>query len=534
MASTAPPARDRIVIRDLIERHAVERPDRLFASFADGTEWSFGALRERVAARAAGLQALGVGQGDMVLSWQGNGPEAVLAFLALNYLGAVYVPINIAYRGQVLEHVIARSGATLMLADHRLAERLAGIATAKLATVVTIGGSPEALSLSGLTVLPPTVLDGAGEPTPPSRPIEPWDTYQVIYTSGTTGLSKGVICTYLQGHAFVRQLRHVGPEDCNLLSLPMFHVGGTNGVYGALIHGGRFAMIEGFQTSSFWDIVRRYGVTTTGLLGVMLQYLLRQPPGPQDRDHTLKTALLAPLDTNAVRFAERFGVDLYAIYNMTELSVVLLWGPTPTVMGARPRAGLEARVVDPHDFEVPLGEPGELVLRSERPWEISPGYLNDPEATAATWRNGWFHTGDGVPPATRTATFSSSTGSRMRYAATRGENISSFEVESAIAAHPDIREAAVVAAKSELSEDEVLAVVAAAPGRTIDPAGLIQFLTDRLAHFMIPRYVRVVEDIPKTPTQKVLKEQLRHDGVTADTWDREKAGIVLKRERLGA
>jgi carnitine-CoA ligase len=192
---------------------------------------------------------------------------------------------------------------------------------------------------------------------------------------------------------------------------------------------------------------------------------------------------------------------------------------------------VEVRLVDENDCEVALGEVGEMLVRTDRPWAMNSGYYKAPEATARAWRNGWFHTGDAFRQDSDGFFFFVD---RMKDAIRRrGENISSFEVEAEILAHPDVREAAAIAVPSELEEDEVMAVVAAAPGRSIDPAQLIEFLRDRLAFFMIPRYIRVLDELPKTPSSKVLKTDLRAQGVTADTWDREKAGIHIKRDRIG-
>jgi crotonobetaine/carnitine-CoA ligase len=178
-----------------------------------------------------------------------------------------------------------------------------------------------------------------------------------------------------------------------------------------------------------------------------------------------------------------------------------------------------------------VGTIGELIVRTDMPWAMNSGYHKNPEATAKAWRNGWFHTGDAFR---KDADGNFYFVDRMKDAIRRrGENISSFEVEAEITAHPAVREAAVVAVKSELSEDEVLAVLAPVPGQTIDPVALIDFLRPRMAHFMIPRYLRILPDLPKTPTQKVQKHILKTEGVTADTWDREKAGIRIAREKIG-
>jgi crotonobetaine/carnitine-CoA ligase len=217
---------------------------------------------------------------------------------------------------------------------------------------------------------------------------------------------------------------------------------------------------------------------------------------------------------------------------MTEISTPLVSEANPAKAGScgRPRPGVELRLVDEHDCEVAPGSVGELLVRTDAPWALNSGYYKNPEATAAAWRNGWFHTGDAFrKDADGTYFFVDRIKDAIRR---RGENISSFEVETEIAAHPLVNEVAVIPVPSELSEDEIMCVIAPAPGRTIDAKELIEFLVPRLPHFMVPRYVRIVDSLPKTPTQKNQKHLLRTEGVTADTWDREKAGIKIGRQRL--
>jgi crotonobetaine/carnitine-CoA ligase len=218
---------------------------------------------------------------------------------------------------------------------------------------------------------------------------------------------------------------------------------------------------------------------------------------------------------------------------MTEISQAIVSAANPTALGSagRPRPGVEVRIVDENDCEVEIGEVGELIVRTECPWAMSHGYAGNAEATAAAWRNGWFHTGDAFRrDAERNFYFVDRLKDAIRR---RGENISSFEVESEILAHPSVREAAAVVVKSEIAEDEVMAVIAVKAGEPFDPAELIEFLRPRMAHFMIPRYVRIVEALPRTPTAKIEKVKLRVLGLTDDTWDREKVGIAVKREKIG-
>jgi crotonobetaine/carnitine-CoA ligase len=525
------PSREGSVISCLLDRRAAEAPDQVFAIFQqNGEEWTHAETRERVRRYAAGLQQLGVRQGDLVLSWLPNGPHALLVWLGLNYLGAVYVPINTAYRGGVLEHVVRNSGARLIIADDRLAPRLAEIDRSQLETLVAIGR--DAPVIEGLAVLPETALTGAGtEPAPPPRPIEPWDPQSVIYTSGTTGPSKGAVSSYIHYWYSVQSIT-LEPGERSMLVGPLFHMSGAGTVYLSLFYGCSFVMLEAFNTKSFWKDVRTYGITNATLLGAMTTFLLKEPPSPADRDHKLKRVLMVPLSDESLAFTERFGADIITVYNMTEINTPLVSEPNPTARGTsgKARPEVQLRIVDANDIEVPHGTVGEVVMRSDLPWTVTSGYHNNPEATARAWRNGWFHTGDAMYRDEQGNFFFVD---RIKDAIRRrGENISSFEVEKELLAHPAIRDAAVIPVPSEFSEDEVLAAFTLVEGAAIDLPELVAFLTGRLAHFMVPRYYRRLDRLPTTPTNKVEKYILRNEGVTPDTWDREAAGIVIKREKL--
>ena len=513
-----PPAEE-CVLRPLLDRRAGETPDKVFVRFAAGGEWTYAELRRIVAETAAALQQKGVKQDDPVLTLLPNGPDALRVWFAINYIGAVYVPLNLAYRGQLLEHAVRTSGARLIMGHPDLLSRLDDIDKGALADAVPIGDSSAMLS-SGV------------EPAPPPREIMPWDTQSVIYTSGTTGPSKGALCSYLHAASAANAFHAASARDRNMVNLPLFHAGGTGAVYRMLVKGGSIALVESFDTARFWDTARATGTTCLTLLGAMVPFLMKAPPTPRDRDHPLTKVVLVPLNDDSQAFAQRFGVDVYTTFNMTETAWPLVSERNPTVRGTcgRPRDGIDARIVDENDCELPAGESGELILRADTPWSMNHGYHNNPEATARAWRNGWFHTGDAFR---RDAEGNFFFVDRLKDAIRRrGENISSFEVEAVLGVHPAVREAAVVGVPSEFGEDDVLAVVAPVAGHTIDPVELIDFLRPRMAHFMIPRYVRQLPELPKTPTQKVQKNLLRAEGLTADTWDREAAGIRIRREKL--
>ena len=390
-------------------------------------------------------------------------------------------------------------------------------------------GVPAHLKRPAADVLEPRSVSLA----PLEREITPWDLQTVIYTSGTTGPSKGVMSPYLHNYSTGEAWDFVGPDDRHLVILPLFHVGGTGAVYSMLVRGASVAIVDAFQTDTFWDVLTANRATIVVLLGGMATLLNKRPPSPKDREHTLKAAMMIPLLEDAPAFSARFGCEIYTLFNMTEVSCPLVSGLNPTPMGTcgGPRAGFEVRVVDENDCEVAQGEVGELIVRADRPWSMNTGYYANPEATARAWRNGWFHTGDAFRVDADGNYFFVD---RMKDAIRRrGENISSFEVEAEVTGHPDVQEATAVAVPSEHGEDEVLVAIVPQPGRELDPKALVEYLIPRMPHFMVPRYVRVIPELPKTPTQKVQKHLIRSDGVTADTWDREKAGIALRRQKIG-
>lgn len=527
------PNRNECVLRYLIDRWAVERPDKTHVIFEDGEEWSYAELRRRVIEKAAGLQGIGVKQGDFVAAWLPSGRDALTAFYAINYLGAVFVPFNTAYRGNLLAHVVANSGAKVMIVHPDLVDRLAEIDLAAIEQLVLVTQA-EAPDI-GVPAIRFDDLAGA-ELGPLERPIDPWDIQSIIYTSGTTGPSKGVLSSYL--HMF----SNAGPEswpmvdenDRYMCVAPIFHIGGMGPPFVMLARGASVALIESFSTDRFWEIARKTQATMVFLLGVMATFLMKRAPSPEDRDHSVKKAFMVPLTDDAPAFTARFGIDIYTIFNMTEISSPIVSEANPVKRGTcgKVRPNVEVRLVDRNDCEVPIGEIGEMLVRTDRPWAMNSGYNRNPEATAAAWANGWFHTGDAFrQDADGYFYFVDRVKDAIRR---RGENISSFEVEVEVCAHPDVREAAAIAVPSEFSEDEVMVVVAPVPGCAIDVEALAAFLIEKMPYFMVPRYIRVLDELPKTPSAKVLKTDLRREGVTADTFDREKAGMRVRREVFAA
>ena len=527
------PNRDVCVTRYVLERCARETPDKVFAVFQDGEEWTYTALLERVRVLAGGLASEGIARGDHVAVWMFDSKEAILTFMAVNYLGAVFVPLNTAFKGGVLEHVLAVSGARHLVAHGQLIDRLEGINVAKVARIIHVGSSNNSQVLEQLEF--DELTAARAEPPELDTPIEPWDTQSIIFTSGTTGPSKGVLSSYL--HIFTNAgpetWHFVTGEDRFLINMPIFHIGGMGVIFVMLCRGGSIAMMDGFDTEKFWPFVRESQTTAFFLLGVMTTFLLKQPPAPNDKEHNVRVAFMVPLTETCIEFHARFDIDVYTIFNMTEISSPIVSEPNPVKRGTcgKKRNGVDVRLVDKNDCEVALGEIGEMVVRTDRPWGMNSGYYKNPEATAEAWRNGWFHTGDCFRQDEEGYFYFVD---RMKDAMRRrGENISSFEVEAEVVAFSAVREAAAYAVPSELGEDDVMIAVAPVAGHNIDHKELMLFLGERMPYFMVPRYIRILDELPKTPSSKVMKHVLRGEGVTPDTWDREAHNITFKREKLG-
>jgi crotonobetaine/carnitine-CoA ligase len=526
---------DICVLRYALERNARSKPDEIFAAFEGGERWTFAQTMQQVEGLAGNIHELGVRQGDHVVLVLPTSPLALRAMFAINYLGAVYVPVNPALKGSSLEHVLHNAGAAIALVHDTVLDRVLAAAPPALKAIVRSGDAatmttPEGVTIHGVSVLSKT----AASPPAPPKPIQPFDLQSIVYTSGTTGRSKGVLSSYMHSYSCV------GPDawncltadDRQLLHMPIFHIGGAFIATVALCVGSSIAVVSHFRTEAFWDQVRELEVTSAFLLGAMATFLLKQPPHPRDRDHNLRMVFIVPLGQSGPAFHDRFGADVFTLFNMTEICTPLISRANPakdSICGC-PRAGIEVRLVDENDCSVGIGEVGQLILRTEAPWAMNHGYNNNPQATADAWRNGWFHTGDAF---IRDADGDYRFVDRLKDAIRRrGENISSFEIEVELLSHPSVREAAAIPVPSEFSEDEVLVVLAPARGASIDPEDIIRHLLPRMAHHMVPRFIRVIDELPKTPTAKVEKHVLRAEGLTADTWDRERAGISIRRGKL--
>ena len=515
----------------VLDGGADRHPDKLAVRGPDGS-YTYRDLLDAVLQVGGGLSALGVGRQDAVLIMLDNHLDHVLSYFGVTRMGAVEVPINPAYKGSILSYVINNSGARTMIIEDRYCERIAAIAGEldNLETLVVHGGPGDALAGSSYRVVPFEEVRAAGPITP--EPLQPWDLYGILYTSGTTGPSKGVLVSHAEvyNHYPPAYFDAAGPDDVTMVSLPLFHLAGKVMLYNALIAGASAVVFDGFHATKFWEEVKEYGCTFTLLLGAMANFLFRQPPSPDDADNPLRRAMMVPVIPEVEQFSERFGVTIGTAYGMTEASTPVFcpFGKATPKSCGYAREDFDIRIVDENDVDVKSGAVGEIVVRSKEPWTIMMGYHGMPEATAAAWRNLWFHTGDHayVDDEGRFFFVDRKKDSIRR----RGENVSSFEVEAEVNSHPAVLESAVIAVPSEHTEDDIKAVVVCKPDQSVSAEDLLAHLAERLPYFMVPRYLEFVDKLPKTPSEKIQKQVLREQPLTPTTWDREAAGIKITRD----
>lgn len=496
------------VLADRAARRAVTDPDRTFLRM-DGDDLAYAAFHELVLGHAAALAEQGVTAGDAVALAMPNSAQQVALWFALNRIGALHVPLNPALAGPPLEHALRVAGPVLVLAGEEALPRVGHALPA-------LPEPPRLLPAASLT-------PGRTADAPPPAVVDELGTATLLFTSGSTGPAKACALShrYLrrQGELHAQALG-LGPQDVLHSPFPLFHIdAATLTVLAALAVGGTAAVGRRFSASGFWDDVRRTEATVFNFMGATLSILWQRPPTATDRDHRLRLGWGVPLPAWWPQFEDRFGVPLRQVYGLTDAGVPV-YDP---VEGLRrpPAAGrvldaYEVRVTGPDGAATAAGEVGEILVRGREPGLVMNGYHRDTEATARTVVDGWVHTGDlGSLDADGFLTF---VGRRSDTIRRRGENISAFEVEQILTLHPDVAEAAALGVPSELTEDDVMAVVVPRPGAVLDPAELHRHCLRTGPAHLAPRYLDIAAALPRTPTEKVEKFRL---GRTATTWDAE-------------
>ncbi|GAA3525271.1 ATP-dependent acyl-CoA ligase [Aeromicrobium panaciterrae] len=515
---------ENIVFRYVLERHARQAPERTFATFpAEGRTWTWAEADAAANRMANALAELGVGRGSRVAVLSENSSAMVQVILGTTKLGAIYVPLHTSWRGEQLEHGLGIVHPHVIVCQVQYLESMAAVGAS--APTVVIDCDTAGPDLDDLVAR----ADSSSPEPPPDPYLDVWDPYAVIFTSGTTGRSKGVLCPYGQLFAQVEHpmLPVVTADDTFLGDMPLFHVGGLLAMMAVLQLGATWVVTPRIRIGTYWEIVRNHGVTHATLLPQVATFLQKQPERPDDAVNPLRIIMTGSFSRGLDQWCKRFGVkNRYRFYNSTELCAPLMTGldPEESASTGHVRPGVAVDVIDSEGKSVERGTVGELIVRSSRPWEMFLGYLGDYTATSAAWTDGWFRSGDlFVQTGENTYQHVDRLADAIRR---RGENISAFELEEVILRHPAVYSCAVVGVPDDevLGDHDIKACVQPRKGETLDPAELVAFLDERLPPFAVPRYVDILEELPRTATTKIRKSELRSAGVTDSTWDRNSAG----------
>lgn len=509
-------------IEQLIRKRVQAHPDAVWLKFRD-EQYTWREVLSLIQRAANGLLRAGIRPGDRVAIMARNRPEFLWTYFGSLFIGAGFVPLNRWQRGGALEHMVNDSGIRMIAYDEDLRDTVHALQPVCPALTTFIAYGTPAANEIGFAAL----MD-APDTEPDVHVAHPSNAVDILYTSGTTGTPKGVASTAYETHlAPLREALGVRPGETLYTCMPLFHGSGLFvGAVGSIRLDAVFALGEAFSASQFWDECRRHGAVATHLFSSMFPILLKQPPSPADGDNPVRTVLSVGCPpSNWEAFESRFRVRIVEFYGMSDaIGMTVNLEGRPGSAGL-PAAGVEFRIVDAHDRDVPPGEMGEIVFR--HPEGQLTHYHNLPEVTAHAYRGGWFHTGDlGKFDADGYLYFYGRIKEAIRR---RGENISAWEVASVIDQHPKVKESAVFGVPSELGEEEVMVTVVAVDDERLIPEEIMDFCQGRLAYYAMPRFIDLVDALPKTSTQKVQLLALKSRGPTTATWDRERAGYVVRR-----
>jgi carnitine-CoA ligase len=498
----------------------------------DDDVFTYAEMDQRSDSLAAGLAQLDIGRGERVAMLSPNRTELLELFYGVAKTGAAQVPLNAYLKGEFLAHQLRQSQSSVLITDAAGRDALAPLRDQlpDLRAVVLLDEAEG-------DEIPYSTLATSAD-TPPRVQITPDDVMSILYTSGTTGLPKGCVARhgyYLRSGTLIGNALEVNENDILFAGLPLFHSGARLvTVTLPLIFGIPAYLQTSFSARGYFPGAKQVGATLMIAVGAMGAAILATEPSEADRDHQVTRIMCAPLSLDAqATFRERFGVEPWVdIFGQTECMPTTLTALSsdrrdPNGCGiAAP--DLEVALLD-DDGNILEGEAtGEICLRPQAPYAMFDGYFQQPEATLEAFRGLWYHSGDyGRRLPSGALAFVDRKKDCLRR---RGENVSSIEVEQAIDGHPAVVESAVHAVPSNLGEDDIKACVVVSA--RIEPAELFAFFKNNLPYFAIPRYVELVEALPRNGVGRVMKHKLREAGVTAGTWDFEAMALtVTKQER---
>jgi len=515
---------------DLIEYHGNNLGDKSYILHEDRVV-SFAEYNRATCRAANGLIAQGAKPGDGLAILMGNCPEYLFLFYGLPRAGFYSVPVNVALKGDGLRYILENSDVKYLVVDDvlypKFAELKPSIKSIKKIFVRRTTNTPlpeECLDLS-------EIFEAKDEK--PTHVINPEAITHLMYTSGTTGFPKGVVNR--NGPGGVARMMGLAqlltqPDDILYTALPLFHANALVLTAGFAMGAGlSFGLDKKFSASRFWDRIRFYGATQFNGLGAMIPILMKQPEKPNDADNPVRLVISAACPANLWEaFEKRFNLKIWEAYGAVDGggTMIFNFGNAPVGSVGKVMGETEWKLIDDDGNDVPQGEIGELITRIPNRQAGGVEYYKNPEASKQKVRDGWVYSGDYFyADKEGNLYFTDRKSDSMRR---RGENISSFEVESIIEKHPDVQVCAAFGVPSELGEDEVMIWVIPREGASLDLKDLTRHCAENMAHFMVPRYIDIVDEIPRTETLRIIKTEMKRKGVTSKTWDREKEMPDLK------
>jgi crotonobetaine/carnitine-CoA ligase len=519
-------------------RQKAERNGDKIALDIEGSTRTYVELDHETDRVGAGFASFGFEPGDHCALMMTNSIENVDTWFGMTKAGVVELAVHNAARGNLLRHVVDHGLAKGIVLDEEFLPHLAAVADELplLAHVFVhrqTDGDLDRADLPARIALhdrrelvvdapPPTLSTTLDMPA------------SILHSSGTTGPPKGIVISH---ESAIHSSRHLAwlmdytEVDRLYSAFPLFHNNAKyTTVMAAMVANGTAIMEKRFSVSRFWDTMRAHRITAINYMGALLMMLYKQEPRPDDADNEVRIAFGAPCPVEIWEpFEERFGIKLVEVFGMTEAPMMCENRLDDRKIGSAGKESMsyQVRIVDEHDREVPRNTPGEIVMRPKGPYYMFSGYHRLPEKTVEAWRNLWFHTGDrGRMDEDGFVYFIDRLKDNIRR---RGENISSWEIESVINTHDAVLEAAAYGVESELTEQEVMVAVVLHEGAELTPDALLDFCQGKMSYFAVPRYVRFMDELPKNHAQRVEKVKLREQGVTDDTWDREDHGYVVRR-----
>lgn len=512
---------DQFSVPVVLDARAAQFPERIMMSVG-GTAVTFAQMRDRSCAAANVLGELGVGSGDCVALFAATCPEWVYFWLGAARIGAVTAAVNVANKGNFLLHAVRLAQATVVLTDADRYERMAAVSYG----VPTLTGLYDMTQLlDDVSTIPPAMSD---------RPSD--EVAALFFTSGTTGPSKAVATTWnylFSVAASAGSAWAFGAGEVLWSAMPLFHLSAAPLILTPMLFGGTTVLQNAFRPDEVWDDVRAWRAVGFVGAGAMVSMLLNQPPDPGDAELPLRFISAAPIPAEMyAQITQRYRCRIVTMYGLTEAFPIAVKSVTdddvPGTSG-QPNPDFDVRIVDADAHPLPRGEVGEIACRPKSPHMMSEGYVIASAAPGLRIapHGEWFHTGDlGVLDAAGNLTYVDRIKDSLRR---RGENISSVEVEAIVMRHPAVAEAAAVGVPSEVGEDDILVIVTLRPDAVLDYRELLDFCSERMPYFCVPRYIEVLQEIPRNVVGRIRKDLLRSRGLGVGAWDRERHHYIVSR-----